>query len=114
MIDTGIGIAAEDLPRIFEEFSQIENPLQAWSKGTGLGLPLTRKLAELLGGSVSVQSEPGVGSTFSVAIPRVYRPPTEVESATPDSESSDARVRAACGQVPSFSLWTIRRRIVTL
>ena len=50
--DTGIGIAAEDLPRIFDEFSQIENPLQARSKGTGLGLPLTRKLAELLGGSV--------------------------------------------------------------
>ena len=50
--DTGIGIAAEDLPRIFEEFGQIENPLQARSKGTGLGLPLSRKLAELLGGSV--------------------------------------------------------------
>ncbi len=71
--DTGIGITAEDLPRIFDEFGQIENPLQARSKGTGLGLPLARKLAELLGGSVSVQSKFGVGSTFSLAVPRVYR-----------------------------------------
>ena len=75
--DTGIGIIAEDLPRIFEEFGQIENSLQARSKGTGLGLPLARKLAELLGGAVSVESESGVGSTFSVAIPRIYSPPLE-------------------------------------
>ena len=60
-----------DESREFEEFGQIENPLQARAKGTGLGLPLARKLAELLGGSVSVRSEPGVGSTFSVIIPRV-------------------------------------------
>ncbi len=73
--DTGIGIAAEDLPRIFEEFGQIENPLQVRCKGTGLGLPLARKLAELLGGSVSVQSKPGVGSTFSIAVPRVFPRP---------------------------------------
>jgi len=73
--DTGIGIAAEDLPRIFEEFGQVENRLQARAKGTGLGLPLARKLAELLGGSVSVRSEPGAGSTFSVIIPRVFHAP---------------------------------------
>ena len=52
-----------------QDFSQIENPLQARSKGTGLGLPLARKLAELLGGSVSVQSKPNVGSTFLVRLP---------------------------------------------
>jgi signal transduction histidine kinase len=72
--DSGIGIAEKDLPRVFEEFGQLENPLQAGLKGTGIGLSLARKLAELLGGSVSVQSRIGVGSTFFVTIPRVYRP----------------------------------------
>jgi CheY-like chemotaxis protein len=67
--DTGIGIAAEDQERIFDEFSQIDNPLQQRQKGTGLGLPLTRKLAALLGGAVGVRSEPGLGSTFTAEIP---------------------------------------------
>jgi len=67
--DTGIGIAAADQPRIFEEFTQVENPLQRHTKGTGLGLPLTRSLARLLGGDVAVESEIGVGSTFSATIP---------------------------------------------
>ena len=78
--DTGIGIAPEDRERVFEEFGQIEGPLQRRIKGTGLGLPLSRKLAELLGGSVSVRSEPGVGSTFYAVIPRTYREPGSVEA----------------------------------
>ena len=69
--DTGIGIAARDQDRIFEDFSQVENPVQKRVKGIGLGLPLTRKLASLLGGKVSVQSTPGAGSTFVAEIPRV-------------------------------------------
>jgi signal transduction histidine kinase len=67
--DTGIGIATEDQERVFEEFVQVEHSLQAHVKGTGLGLPLARRLAALLGGAVWVDSEPGEGSTFSVAIP---------------------------------------------
>ena len=70
--DTGIGIAPEDQERIFQEFTQVDSALQRKHKGTGLGLPLTRKLAELLGGSVGVQSTPGVGSTFSARIPVQY------------------------------------------
>jgi len=73
--DTGIGIAPGDLGRIFEEFGQVDGPIQARVKGTGLGLPLSRRLAELLGGGVAVRSEPGVGSTFEVAIPRRYAEP---------------------------------------
>ena len=72
--DTGIGIPEEDLPRIFEEFTQLEHRLQRRVRGTGLGLPLSKRLAELLGGTLSVTSEPGVGSTFSVKIPTHYRP----------------------------------------
>jgi signal transduction histidine kinase/CheY-like chemotaxis protein len=82
--DTGIGIAPEYQQLVFEEFSQVDGPVQRQVKGTGLGLPLSRKLAELLGGGVSVQSQPGVGSTFLAAIPRSFRAP-EDESMTADS-----------------------------
>jgi signal transduction histidine kinase/CheY-like chemotaxis protein len=67
--DTGIGIAAEDQERIFQEFVQIESEMQTRVRGTGLGLPLSRRLAELLGGTISVESEVGVGSTFQVKLP---------------------------------------------
>ncbi len=67
--DTGIGIAPGDREKIFEEFVQVESDLQAKVKGTGLGLPLSRRLAELLGGSISVESEVGLGSTFFVRLP---------------------------------------------
>jgi signal transduction histidine kinase/CheY-like chemotaxis protein len=67
--DTGIGIAPEDQQRIFEEFVQVESEMQAKVKGTGLGLPLSRRLAELLGGSISVESQLGTGSIFQVLLP---------------------------------------------
>ncbi|WP_341528946.1 ATP-binding protein [Nostoc sp. UHCC 0302] len=70
--DTGIGIAPENIERIFEEFIQIESPLQKRIKGTGLGLPLSRKLAELLGGRVWVTSTLGGGSIFYASIPINY------------------------------------------
>jgi signal transduction histidine kinase/CheY-like chemotaxis protein len=66
--DTGIGIAPEDQGRIFDEFTQLQSPLQGRVKGTGLGLPLCRRLAHLLGGDVSVQSERGVGSVFTATV----------------------------------------------
>ncbi len=70
--DSGIGIAPEHIKRIFDEYGQIDNPLQKSAKGVGLGLPLTRKLAQLLGGDVSVRSELGVGSEFIAEIPRAF------------------------------------------
>ncbi|MEO5929179.1 MAG: ATP-binding protein [Candidatus Kapaibacterium sp.] len=72
--DTGIGIPPEHLENIFQEFTQVENRLQHRVKGTGLGLPLSRKLAELIGGELSVESTVGVGSSFSLLIPRIYTP----------------------------------------
>jgi signal transduction histidine kinase len=74
--DTGIGIAPDDQARIFEEFSQVDHPLQTRVIGTGLGLPLSRKLAELLGGTLTLRSDVGVGSTFSATIPMRYVEPS--------------------------------------
>lgn len=76
--DTGIGIAPEDLETIFQEFSQIHNPIQGRVKGTGLGLSLSRKLAELLGGTLHVSSQKGLGSTFTLTLPQcVLRQPAQ-------------------------------------
>jgi signal transduction histidine kinase/CheY-like chemotaxis protein len=67
--DTGIGIAPADQERIFHEFAQVDSAMQGRVKGTGLGLPLSRKLATLLGGELTVSSERGRGSTFLLRIP---------------------------------------------
>jgi len=70
--DTGIGISAEHVPSLFSDFVQIDARIQKRLRGTGLGLSLAKKFAELLGGSVAVTSELGKGSRFSVQIPTHY------------------------------------------
>src|SRR3984885_1378689 len=75
--DTGIGISPADQERIFQEGEQGEGRLQKTAKGTGLGLPLSRKLAQLIGGDVYVKSQVGLGSTFFVAVPVSYTGATE-------------------------------------
>src|SRR5262249_6762484 len=72
--DAGGGIAAEAQGLIFRESPQTDSPLRRRVRGTGLGLPLCRKLADLLGGRVGVESEPGVGSTFTAVLPVLYEP----------------------------------------
>lgn len=67
--DDGIGIAPEDQERIFLEFEQLENPLTKMTAGTGLGLPIVKKLVELHGGHISVQSAPGKGTAFTFTLP---------------------------------------------
>ena len=110
--DTGVGIARADLVRIFDEFSQVDQPLQRRSQGTGLGLPLSQKLAALLGGRIEVESEPGVGSTFRLVLP--LHPQASVEPAAQaeaeaegprvlvvdDEESGRAAVRRALAGMP--------------
>ena len=89
--DTGIGIAPEDQERIFDEFTQVHHALQRNQKGTGLGLPLTRKLATLLGGRVGVHSTPGVGSTFWAEIPIQYDGP-DARKPDPPADAPPMRI----------------------
>jgi len=67
--DTGLGISADDLPRIFEEFFQAASPLHAGTRGTGLGLPFAQVVAAALGGRIEVTSTVGEGSCFSLRLP---------------------------------------------
>jgi signal transduction histidine kinase len=69
--DTGVGIAEEDLDKVFERFYRTENPLKVEAGGTGLGLSLAKPLIELLGGRIWVRSELNVGTTFSFILPAV-------------------------------------------
>jgi len=88
--DTGVGIPKESQQLVFEEFTQVENRLQKRVKGTGLGLPLCRKLAALLGGRVELQSTLGEGSTFSVVLPLHYAALPEPAASPVDAAGSQA------------------------
>jgi PAS domain S-box-containing protein len=79
--DTGVGIAAGDLERLFQSFVQLDSSLAREHNGSGLGLALVRRFVELHGGRVRVESEPGQGSRFTVTVP--LRPPAVAPPATP-------------------------------
>jgi signal transduction histidine kinase/CheY-like chemotaxis protein len=89
VIDTGIGIAEQDLPLLFEAFRQVDSSLTRTQGGTGLGLPIARSLIEMMGGAMYVESAVNAGSTFSVVVP--IEPPESEESAPgEDGQSSEA------------------------
>jgi len=71
--DTPKDIPADELPTLFDEYRQVEGSESSVQKGTGLGLSITKKFAELLGGSISVESEVGKGSTFTMRVPTEYQ-----------------------------------------
>ncbi len=75
--DTGIGIEPEAQEAIFDPFHQVDGSLKRRHKGTGLGLAITKRLVEMLGGTLQVESVPNSGSTFTVTLPRHYRAPAQ-------------------------------------
>jgi signal transduction histidine kinase/CheY-like chemotaxis protein len=70
VIDTGAGMSAEGVAKVFEEYTQAERSTSANHGGTGLGLPISKKFAEMMGGDVVLTSEEGVGSVFTLSVPR--------------------------------------------
>jgi signal transduction histidine kinase/ActR/RegA family two-component response regulator len=91
--DTGIGIAPEHHEQIFHEFGQVDSPVQHKVRGTGLGLPLSRKLAILLGGEITLTSALGQGSTFALSLPVAYREAAEAITAAPPAFRSASPLR---------------------
>lgn len=87
--DTGIGIAPEHQHMIFEEFRQVQGELTRAYQGTGLGLPITKRLVEMHGGKMWLESTPGVGSTFYFTLP-IAKVESSTEPSTPLQVSSDS------------------------
>ncbi len=112
--DTGIGIAADQQERIFQEFAQVENPIQKRVRGTGLGLPLSRKLAELLAGTLAVSSQPGVGSVFTLEVPdrSPAAPVTEEAAAAAPMKAREESATILIIDDDEVSRYVIRRMLV--
>ena len=77
--DTGIGMTAEQMGKLFQEFSQASSATASKYGGTGLGLAISRRFCQMMGGDITVESDPGRGSTFTIRLPRIVEAPKPIE-----------------------------------
>jgi signal transduction histidine kinase/CheY-like chemotaxis protein len=119
--DTGIGIAAQDVARVFEEFGQVDGATSRKQEGTGLGIPLSKRLVELHGGQLWLESQPGIGTTFFFTLPvaptgrqpRLTRPASDArrDAAQPAAPAPEYRSALLVAEPDPLLLRTIRRHI---
>jgi signal transduction histidine kinase len=81
--DTGIGMTPEQMGKLFQEFAQASSSTANKYGGTGLGLVISRRFCQMMGGDITVESEPGRGSTFTIRLPRIVDAPKEAVAANP-------------------------------
>lgn len=89
--DTGIGMSEEFQKKLFDEFAQEENGVRTQYKGTGLGMPISKKYVELMGGTITVDSRKGVGTTFTVEIPMELTNAEKIEKTKPLVQHNDLK-----------------------
>jgi GAF domain-containing protein len=86
--DTGIGMTAEQMDRLFQEFSQASTTTASKYGGTGLGLVISRRFCQMMGGDITVASEPGRGSTFTIRLPRMVAVPKSAPAMPPPAQDT--------------------------
>ena len=92
--DTGIGMTPEQMGRLFQEFSQASSATASKYGGTGLGLTISRRFCQMMGGDITVDSRPGEGSTFTIRLPRIVDVPKDVVAASPAQTGGEAALKA--------------------
>jgi signal transduction histidine kinase len=88
--DTGIGMTPEQMGKLFQEFSQASSSTASKYGGTGLGLAISRRFCQMMGGDITVESEPGRGSTFTIRLPRIVENPKEAAASNPERSGGAA------------------------